>query len=140
MKKEKITNSPESPEKEENDKEGEKFVGEKVDKTKKEKPEKKSTKKIMDSLFEKIPELPTVGELIEGKVIGIEKNSIFIDLPPFGTGIIYGREFMNVRDVVKNLNIGDSIAAKIVEVENKDGYIELEMNIMKLIMRTFHQS
>ena len=84
-------------------------------------------KNLMESLYEKIPELPVVGELIEGKVIGIDKNSIFIDLPPFGTGTIYGREFMNVRDVVKNLNIGDSIAAKIVDVENKDGYIELSL-------------
>ena len=52
---------------------------------------------------------------------------MFIDLSPFGTGIIYGREFMNVRDVIKNLSIGDSIAAKIVEKENKDGYIELSL-------------
>lgn len=81
----------------------------------------------MASLLNNIPNLPELGDLIEGVVIGIEKNSIFIDLPPFGTGIIYGREFMNVRDVVKNLNIGDSITAKIVDVENKDGYIELSL-------------
>ncbi len=82
---------------------------------------------LMDSLIETIPVLPAVGELVEGVVIGIDKNSVFIDLPPFGTGTIYGREFMNVRDVVKNLNIGDSMAAKVVDVENKDGYIELSL-------------
>ena len=71
--------------------------------------------------------IPATGDLVEGDVIGIDNNSVFIDLSPFGTGIIYGREFMNVRDVIKNLSIGDSIAAKIVEKENKDGYIELSL-------------
>lgn len=82
---------------------------------------------VMASLIEQITTLPAVGELIEGTVIGIDKNSVYVDLPPFGTGIIYGREFMNVRDVIKNLNIGDSIDAKIVDVENKEGYIELSL-------------
>ena len=90
-----------------------------------EKNAKESSK--MASLLNEIPNLPENGDLVEGSVIGIEKNSIFIDLPPFGTGIIYGREFMNVRDVVKNLSIGDSIAAKVVDPENKDGYVELSL-------------
>jgi len=50
-----------------------------------------------------------------------------IDLPPFGTGIIYGREYLNARDVLKNANIGDSITAKVVDPENEDGYIELSL-------------
>ncbi|MBU4479897.1 S1 RNA-binding domain-containing protein [Patescibacteria group bacterium] len=82
---------------------------------------------LMESLMSKISNFPTAGDLVEGTVIGIDKNSVFIDLPPFGTGIIYGREFMNVRDIVKNLNIGDSIAAKIIDSENKEGYIELSL-------------
>jgi len=90
---------------------------------------KKETKESskMASLLNEIPNLPENGDLVEGSVIGIGKNSIFIDLPPFGTGIIYGREFMNVRDVVKNLSIGDGIAAKVVDPENKEGYIELSL-------------
>lgn len=82
---------------------------------------------LMASFMEKIPTLPSEGDLVEGTVIGIDKNSIFIDIPPFGTGIIYGKEYMNVRDIIKNLNIGDSIAAKVVEAENKAGYIELSL-------------
>jgi len=81
------------------------------------------TKFIEDESFK----IPTTGDLVEGDVIGIDNSSVFVDLSPFGTGIIYGREFMNVRDVIKNLSIGDSIAAKIVEKENKDGYIELSL-------------
>jgi len=82
---------------------------------------------IMTALIEKTPTLPAIGELIEGKVIGIEKNGVFIDLPPFGTGIIYGKELISVRDVIKNLNIGDTVDAKIVDVENEDGYVELSL-------------
>jgi small subunit ribosomal protein S1 len=70
---------------------------------------------------------PSVGDLIEGPVIEIEKSKVFIDLAPFGTGIIYGREFINARDVIKKINIGDKISAKVVDTENDDGYIELSL-------------
>ncbi len=72
---------------------------------------------------------PSVGDLIEGPVIEIEieKAKVFIDLAPYGTGIIYGREFMNARDVIRKVNIGDKISAKIVDVENDEGYIELSL-------------
>lgn len=70
---------------------------------------------------------PGVGDLVEGTVLGVEKSKVFIDLPPFGTGIIYGREFINARDVIRKINVGDTIAAKVVDTENKDGYIELSL-------------
>lgn len=89
--------------------------------------EAKKSEGLMESLMTEIALPPEIGEVVEGVVIGIDKNSIFIDLPPFGTGIIFGREFMNVRDVIKNLNIGDSIAAKVVDTENKEGYVELSL-------------
>jgi len=70
---------------------------------------------------------PGIGDLVEGPVIAIEKASVYIDLAPFGTGIIYGREFMIARDVIKKINIGDVIAAKIVDTAHKDGYFELSL-------------
>ncbi|MBI1866341.1 MAG: S1 RNA-binding domain-containing protein, partial [Candidatus Staskawiczbacteria bacterium] len=41
--------------------------------------------------------------------------------------IIFGREFYEVKDVIKNLKIGDKIFAKIVELENEEGYKELSL-------------
>lgn len=79
---------------------------------------------LLDSINPKIIE---EGAIIEGTVLSIEKAAVFIDLPPFGTGIIYGREYINARDVIKNVNVGDSIKAKVVELENEDGYIELSL-------------
>lgn len=82
---------------------------------------------VMDALLAESPKRPAVGELVEGKVSAIGRARVFVDLPPFGTGIIYGREYMNARDVLRKVSVGDTIAAKVVESENKDGYIELSL-------------
>jgi len=69
----------------------------------------------------------SIGATIEGKVVARDRSSLFIDLGTLGTGIIYGREFYAVKDVVKNLEIGDKVFAKIVELENEQGYRELSL-------------
>lgn len=75
---------------------------------------------------------PLVAEkLIEGPVIAVEKAAVYIDLGPYGTGVIYGREFRNARDIIKKMNVGDSVKAKIVETENHDGYVELSLKEAK---------
>lgn len=81
----------------------------------------------MDAYVSESPTPPSAGDLIEGVVLVIEKGAVYIDLPPFGTGIIYGREFLIARDIIKKINQGDSVAAKVVETSNKDGYIELSL-------------
>lgn len=73
------------------------------------------------------PTPPEAGQVIEGVVSAIGRARVYIDLPPFGTGIIYGREFMNARDILRKVTVGDTIAAKVVESENEDGYIELSL-------------
>lgn len=70
---------------------------------------------------------PSEGDIVEGTVIAIDKKGVFVDLPPFGTGIIYGREYLIARDVIKKIAIGDKISAKVVDPSNKDGYIELSL-------------
>ncbi len=74
---------------------------------------------------------PEADDIVEGPVIGIGKAAIFIDLAPFGTGIIYGREYQNAKDLIKKTNIGDIISAKVVERENEEGYIELSLKEAK---------
>jgi ribosomal protein S1 len=61
-----------------------------------------------------------VDDVVEGKVIGIEKSGVYIDIPPFGTGIIYGREYINARDIIKKINVGDSVLLeKLFHLETK---------------------
>ena len=70
---------------------------------------------------------PEIDALVEGPVLSVAKSCVYIDLGPVGTGIIYGREFINARDVIKKLNIGDLITAKVVDINNPEGYIELSL-------------
>ncbi len=70
---------------------------------------------------------PMIGDLVEGPVIAIEKSAVYIDITPHGTGIIYGREFITARDVIKKINIGDVVAAKIVDLSHPEGYYELSL-------------
>jgi len=86
---------------------------------------------VLSSIVSRSANRPEVDSLIEGPVILVDKSSVFVDLSPFGTGIIYGREFINAKDVIKKISLGDIIKAKIVEVENEDGYIELSLKEAK---------
>lgn len=70
---------------------------------------------------------PSIGSIVEGKVVARDRSALFLDLGNQGTGIIFGREFYEVKDVIKSLNIGDIVHAKIVELENEDGYCELSL-------------
>ncbi|MFA6404469.1 MAG: S1 RNA-binding domain-containing protein [Candidatus Paceibacterota bacterium] len=87
--------------------------------------EKKAT--VMGKLIAQIKNPPMIGDLVEGPVIATEKSSVFIDLAPFGTGIIYGKEFLTARDIIKKINVGDIVAAKIVDNAHKEGYYELSL-------------
>ena len=82
---------------------------------------------IMSGFFERSKEPPKEGDIVEGPVISLDRARLYIDLPPFGPGVIYGREYMNAREVIKRTNVGDVIAAKVISVNTKDGYIELSL-------------
>lgn len=89
---------------------------------------------VMSQLFAEIPEPPQVGDLVEGKVVAVDTKAIYIDIPPFGTGIIYGREFIIARDLVRKVHVGDSVTAKVVDPNNEDGHIELSLKEAKQAM------
>lgn len=82
---------------------------------------------VMQKFINESPEPPKVGDIVEGVVSAIGRARVFVDLPPFGTGLIYGREYMNARDVLRKVAVGDSIGAKVVDAGNEDGYIELSL-------------
>lgn len=81
----------------------------------------------MERLFTESAVPPVVGDTVEGPVVSIGSGKIYIDLPPFGTGIIYGREYLSARDVLKKVALGDTISAKVVGSHKKEGYIELSL-------------
>jgi len=71
---------------------------------------------------------PKVGDIVEGKIIGKGRAALFLDLGPFGTGIIYGREFYEAKEKLKELKIGGKVFVKIIDLENEEGYIELSLS------------
>lgn len=85
----------------------------------------------MGKMLDKAEFIPQVDALVEGPVILIQKSSVYIDLAPYGTGIIYGREFINAKDIIKKINIGDVVKAKVVSTDNEEGYIELSLKEAK---------
>ena len=82
---------------------------------------------VMHTYLNDSPTPPQEGEIVEGVVSAIGRARVYIDLHPFGSGLIYGREFMNARDILRKVSVGDSIAAKVVDTGNIDGYIELSL-------------
>lgn len=86
---------------------------------------------VLKGILDRSGSKPEVDSIVEGPVILIQKSSVYVDLTPFGTGVIYGKEFINAKDIIKKINLGDLIKAKIVEVENEDGYTELSLKEAK---------
>ena len=92
--------------------------------------QKKSDKNSeMETLLnaKEAPILPRIGENIEGKVIEMGSNIIYVDLGPVGTGAIYGYGKFSGLSIFKNLKQGSSISATVVDLENEDGYTEMSL-------------
>lgn len=66
-------------------------------------------------------------DLTEAKLLRKTPKAVYFDLGKFGTGIVYGVELLNSKNIVKNLNTGEPITAKIIDIENDEGYVELSL-------------
>jgi len=67
------------------------------------------------------------GDLVEVTFIENGNKSVFFEVPRVGTGVIYGIELINAKTILKNLEIGDSVTAKVVDPENPEGFVELSL-------------
>lgn len=87
----------------------------------------------MDTLTQLIKARPEIvpilkkGEILTVKLVDKAPRAVYFEVPGIGTGIVLGRELLNGRDILKPLNIGDTISAKIANPENEDGLIELSL-------------
>jgi len=71
---------------------------------------------------------PQIGKIVEGKLIGKARSAVFLDLGALGTGIIYGKEFLGVKNELKKFKVGDTVFAKVIDLENEEGYVELSLS------------
>lgn len=101
---------------------------------KEEKPAKASAEDSEDSQASSMEKLvnqsfvafPKVGDVVEGKIIEITSSAIYLDIPPFGTGIVMGREMKDGMSSGK-LSIGEKVMATITDLENEEDLIELSI-------------
>ena len=72
------------------------------------------------------------GKIVTGQVTGIEKYGIFISLDEFYSGLIHISEISD--GFVKNINdyvkVGETIKAKIVEIDEDNYHIKLSIKNM----------
>lgn len=90
---------------------------------------KTDDKALMEELLKKSPEydVPKPGDLVEGKVISVFKNRILVDINGIVTGIISGKETVDRKNTIKELNVNDTVSAYVVEDENEDGLVVLSL-------------
>ncbi|OGZ02230.1 MAG: hypothetical protein A2430_02265 [Candidatus Liptonbacteria bacterium RIFOXYC1_FULL_36_8] len=67
------------------------------------------------------------GDLVEAEFIGKEKGKAFFNLGRYGTGVVFGREFLNAREIIRELEQGRKMTAKVAMLDNENGYIELSL-------------
>ena len=82
-----------------------------------------------DELKKKIQviNLPEVNTSMEGSILEKKEKSLFIDLSPYGTGVIRGSHYLEAKDYIKNLKIQDKVTVKILDWNNEEGLIELSL-------------
>ncbi|MCR4280676.1 MAG: S1 RNA-binding domain-containing protein [Candidatus Komeilibacteria bacterium] len=69
--------------------------------------------------------IPQVGDLIEGIVISLGKNEVYVDINGVTTGIVRGKEIHDESGDLDDIKIGDRAAATVIDVENEQGLLEL---------------
>ncbi|MCX6797208.1 MAG: S1 RNA-binding domain-containing protein [Candidatus Doudnabacteria bacterium] len=67
------------------------------------------------------------GEMIEGALLSIGKNEVYVDLENYGIGVVRGRELYDDQATLNSLKPGDKIFVSVVEPENKEGIAELSL-------------
>ncbi len=70
---------------------------------------------------------PREGSMVVGSFIKKAPRSALFDLGRFGTGIVFGLEYLNARDQLRELKFGDEINAKVVSLDGENGCIELSL-------------
>lgn len=71
------------------------------------------------------PNMPSVGDVVEGKVISVSTTEVHLDINGIATGVIRGNELFDESGEYSNLKIGDTAKATVLELENEYGEMEL---------------
>jgi small subunit ribosomal protein S1 len=67
------------------------------------------------------------GDIVEGTIISVTKNEVYLNLAGYGVGVVRGRELYDDQATLNSLKPGDVIEASVVETENREGNVELSL-------------
>ncbi|MFH1430190.1 MAG: S1 RNA-binding domain-containing protein, partial [Candidatus Uhrbacteria bacterium] len=70
-------------------------------------------------------QIPKVGDLVSGIVVGIGRNEVKVDLPGYRTGLIRGPELIDASGDTAGIHLADTVEATVLELENERGFVEL---------------
>lgn len=90
----------------------------------------KNTNTSLSQLMKSEPSiftLPKPGDLVNGTVLEKGARRLLVDLGKYGVGAVYRGELLAARAAVKDLNVGDAVHAKVMAMDNEDGFIDLSL-------------
>jgi len=67
------------------------------------------------------------GQLVEGLVTDVTKRMILVDIGAKTEGVVLDKEFEFIKDMIRDLQVGDTIEAHVLSPENDRGQILLSM-------------
>ncbi len=70
---------------------------------------------------------PKAGDTMQGIVIEKAQNRVFLDLNAFRTGVLYKSEIDASRTNFQDIKKGDILAVKIMDLEDKNGFVEVSL-------------
>src|SRR3989344_5637486 len=65
------------------------------------------------------------GDMVEGTLLSVGKNEVYVDIEGYGVGVVRGRELYDDEATLSSLKPGNEVYATVVDIENKEGNIEL---------------
>ena len=87
----------------------------------------KPASQMADFLNQAKISFPKLGDVVEGTIIEIGSNAVYLDLGPLGTGIVLGKEIKDGLGASDHIKVGDTVSATVMDLENEDGYVELSV-------------
>ncbi len=70
---------------------------------------------------------PKEGSVVEATLIKQVARKAYFDLGRFGTGLVFGSEMINAKEIIRKLKVGDKIPAKILQLDGEEGCVELSL-------------
>lgn len=68
-----------------------------------------------------------LGETVEGKVLEITPKSLILDIGGKSEGIVAQKAFVEAKDLIKGLKVGDKVTGRVIVTETYDGYTVISL-------------